>query len=173
MHEKLKVFRYHVWANKTLLNHLKELPDGLYRRHLESVFPTISDVLAHIYSVDNTWFSIMSHESAETIYAAMVNSREEVRDATLDEFEAYFAKIAARYEAFILNQSDLEAISEYPLPRYGVLQANYNDILMHVVNHGTYHRGNITAMLRQMGYAGVATDYGFYLLSERSGYKPS
>ncbi|MEY9869279.1 putative damage-inducible protein DinB [Peribacillus sp. B2I2] len=33
----------------------------------------------------------------------------------------------------------------------------------HVVNHGTYHRGNITAMLRQMGYASISTDYGLYL----------
>jgi uncharacterized damage-inducible protein DinB len=36
-------------------------------------------------------------------------------------------------------------------------------MILHVVNHGTYHRGNITAMLRQMGYASVPTDYGIYL----------
>ncbi|WP_313897918.1 DinB family protein [Brevibacillus sp. FSL L8-0520] len=35
--------------------------------------------------------------------------------------------------------------------------------MQHVVNHGTYHRGNIAAMLRQQGYAGVPTDYVFYL----------
>lgn len=163
MNDTLELFRYHIWANQRLFEHLKELPDGLYRRPVESVFSTISDVLAHIYSVDNTWFSIMSHESPEDTYATMTGTREEVNDATLDEFEAYFAKIADRYVAFILShQSDLEAISEYTL-KFGVLRANYNDLIRHVVNHGTYHRGNITAMLRQMGYAGVPTDYGFYL----------
>ncbi|MEH7531611.1 DinB family protein, partial [Priestia megaterium] len=30
-------------------------------------------------------------------------------------------------------------------------------------NHGTYHRGNITAMLRQLGHPGVMTDYVLYL----------
>lgn len=37
------------------------------------------------------------------------------------------------------------------------------ELVPHVVNHGTYHRGNITAMLRQMGYASTSTDYGLYL----------
>ncbi|MEC5258611.1 DinB family protein [Bacillus amyloliquefaciens] len=30
------------------------------------------------------------------------------------------------------------------------------------MNHGTYHRGNISAMLHQMGYKGVPTDYIFF-----------
>jgi len=163
MNDTLDLFRYHVWANKRVFDHLKKLPDDLYRKPLNSVFPTIGDALAHIYSVDNTWLSIMSHESPEDIYAAMTSSLEEVKDSTLNSFEAYFAKIAARYEEFILNhQDDLEEISEYPL-KFGELRANINDLVRHVVNHGTYHRGNITAMLRQMGYSGVSTDYGFYL----------
>ena len=41
-------------------------------------------------------------------------------------------------------------------------------MILHVVNHGTYHRGNITAMLRQMGYASVPTDYGIYLYINKS-----
>lgn len=32
-----------------------------------------------------------------------------------------------------------------------------------IVNHGTYHRGNLTVMLRQLGRSGVSTDYIFYL----------
>jgi len=31
-------------------------------------------------------------------------------------------------------------------------------IMQHVVNHGTYHRGQVIAMLRQLGAKGVATD---------------
>jgi len=57
----------------------------------------------------------------------------------------------------------LDATTQYRHPTYGVLEARYSDIVQHVVNHGTYHRGNIAAMLRQQGYAGVPTDYVFYL----------
>ncbi|MBE3554365.1 MAG: hypothetical protein IMW85_05085 [Thermicanus sp.] len=33
------------------------------------------------------------------------------------------------------------------------------EIIHHIVNHGTYHRGNIAAMVRQLGQTGVSTDY--------------
>ena len=37
-------------------------------------------------------------------------------------------------------------------------------MVLQVVNHATYHRGNITAMLRQMGHASVMTEYALYLV---------
>ncbi len=38
-----------------------------------------------------------------------------------------------------------------------------SEILLTLVNHGTYHRGNISTMLRQVGAASVSMDYAFYL----------
>jgi uncharacterized damage-inducible protein DinB len=42
------------------------------------------------------------------------------------------------------------------------------DILLHVVNHTTYHRGHITAMLNQMGVQPQATDLPVFLRDTRS-----
>lgn len=56
-------------------------------------------------------------------------------------------------------------------PKYGSLNTRFSEILQHVVNHGTYHRGNVTAMLRQQGYAGFPTDYLFYLLNQQESQK--
>jgi uncharacterized damage-inducible protein DinB len=52
-------------------------------------------------------------------------------------------------------------------PQYGRLDTSISEIVQHVVNHGTYHRGNLTAMLRQQGHPGIATDYLFYLLERQ------
>ena len=52
-------------------------------------------------------------------------------------------------------------------PKLGTLESTYADIILHVVNHGTYHRGNVTAMLRQLGHPGVPTDYVYYLYEKR------
>ncbi|UPW83895.1 DinB family protein [Lysinibacillus sp. Ag94] len=46
MKDTLELFRYHVWANKRVFEHLRKLPDDLYRKPLNSVFPTIGDALA-------------------------------------------------------------------------------------------------------------------------------
>nr|WP_305586406.1 DinB family protein [Fictibacillus sp. WQ 8-8] len=41
-------------------------------------------------------------------------------------------------------------------------------MVLHVVNHGTYHRGNISAMLHQLGDSSVMNDYAFYWYSENA-----
>jgi uncharacterized damage-inducible protein DinB len=41
-------------------------------------------------------------------------------------------------------------------------QNKIEDILIHVGNHGTYHRGQIAMLLREKGYNPVSTDYILY-----------
>lgn len=48
------------------------------------------------------------------------------------------------------------------------MKTTVSELLPHVVNHGTYHRGNITAMVRQAGYASAPTDYGLYLFMKKT-----
>lgn len=160
-----QLHEYHVWANGRVLQHLSELPDDVLYQELQSVFPSIGATLSHMYVADNLWLSAMSDHSLETIGAAIPRFGEEVKDAPLAVFQARFADVAARYRIFFESQADMDAYAEYPHPRHGVLRARYSEIVQHVVNHGTYHRGNITAMLRQMGHAGVATDYVLYLFT--------
>lgn len=162
MTEAIKMYHYHVWANTRVLEHLQELPASLFREPLQSVFPTIGDVLAHMYIVDNVWLSAMSGKT-EDIYNWLPMWQEEVNGASLDTFQSRFSEVAARYERFFVSGKDLQSISDYAHPNHGTLRATCSELIHHVVNHGTYHRGNITAMLRQMGYAGPATDYVFYL----------
>lgn len=81
----------------------------------------------------------------------------------------YVARLE-RFVAPILLQltPDLDKSMTITHPRYGRLDTRFSDILQHVVNHGTYHRGNITAMLRQLGYSGIPTDFVFYLFKQQS-----
>ncbi|OAS89436.1 MULTISPECIES: DinB family protein [Metabacillus] len=48
-------------------------------------------------------------------------------------------------------------------PSYGGFTTSCVELIQHVANHGTYHRGNLTAMLRQLGHQGKPTDYVSYL----------
>ncbi len=160
-----ELYRYHVWGNDKVLRHLGELPEDILHRELQSVFPSVGETLSHVYVVDNLWLSAMAGDSLEAIRASLPSLQDEVKGASLDTFQARFSEVVDRFHVFFERQPDLEAWSEYPHPRFGPLRARYSDIVQHIVNHGTYHRGNITAMLRQMGFAGVATDYVFYLYS--------
>lgn len=166
-HYSLRHYDYHVWANRKVFTHLKELPREIYTQEIQSVFPSISDALAHIYIVDNVWLYTMSGHSYEETAQMRDRWKEETEGASLKEMEKLCDKLTDRYRDFFRQVEDMEAITSYSHPRFGTLKTSYAELIQHVVNHGTYHRGNITAMLRQLGHPGVMTDFAFHLFEEK------
>ena len=67
------------------------------------------------------------------------------------------------YYRFFAEQQDSEQIIITEHPRFGRTEFVLADLIHHVVNHGTYHRGNISAMLHQQGERGIPTDYVYFL----------
>lgn len=155
------IFDYNAWANSTVLNHIKTLPEGVFRQHVKSVFSSIFETFTHIYIIDHGWYSVLSKEYASDDYEAIGRSvkklidkcKEDTPDDMLNKMEA----LNRKFRLFIQG-NDMEHVETFS----GV-SMSYGDVFIHIVNHGTYHRGNVTAMLRQLGFKGTATDYGFYL----------
>lgn len=158
-----KRYGYHVWANEKLIKHLQELPAEICHQEVQSVFPTIYDGLVHLYVVDNVWLGAMSGVSFEEIRNASVEVMERTKGKSLEELLNLYLDLSKQFEEFFQSQSNLQAIQSYHHPQFGTLHASHMDIIEHIVNHGTYHRGNIAAMLRQLGHAATPTDYVYYL----------
>lgn len=156
-------YDYHDWANNRFLEHLKELPDQVYDQEIQSVFSTISEVIIHIYQVDAMWLSVMSSDSFDETMAKIEQIKERSADKGLDQMQMLYTKLAQQYRNFINGVDNPNGSITVEHPRYGVLETSVSELVQHVVNHGTYHRGNITAMLRQQERPGVPTDYVFYL----------
>lgn len=156
-------FEYHLWANKLVYKHLKELPENVCFQEVKSVFPTLYDTLLHMYQTDFIYLYAIKGESFEKIVAAVNQLKEENPERSFEKLEKSYLQLGDKYREFINSLENLHAIISISHPSFGTLTTSYNEILQHVVNHGTYHRGNITAILRQLGYKGVPTDYIFYL----------
>ncbi len=62
----------------------------------------------------------------------------------------------------ILDQEKLETEIKYFTTKGDPFNNSLRDILFHIINHSTYHRGQIAADLRQHGIEPVVTDYIFY-----------
>lgn len=161
-HHAIRQYNYNQWANGRFFEHLKTLPDEIYNKKIESVFSSISEVFAHIYQVDRMWLSVMSGDSFEQTMEIIERGKERSAGKNLHEIQLLFDEVSEQYTAFFNNQ-DLDEVISIEHPRYGALDTPVSELVQHVVNHGTYHRGNITAMLRQQGHAGVPTDYIFYI----------
>lgn len=85
-----QLLRYHVWANRQLVKHLKTLPQDLLAKEMDSVFPTIAQTLGHIISADKVWLSRIQQKSPTRIKDVSFTSVEAAEDA-LNQHEQHLS----------------------------------------------------------------------------------
>jgi uncharacterized damage-inducible protein DinB len=147
-------FSYHVWATKKLLVHLKSLSREVIQKEIQSVFPSVERTLFHLYEVEAVWFSRLKGEPA------LVDKKV---FETIEECEMDFSDLHSEILEWLGDMSDELVSVSYTTSKGEAFENTREEILKHLVNHGTYHRGNIAAMLWQLGEKGVSTDYIYYL----------
>jgi uncharacterized damage-inducible protein DinB len=167
-HPALKMYDYHVWANGVIIDRLKELPKDIYHKGIQSGFSSVSKVLSHIYLTDYAWFDIISGKSMNEAMTSTDQLREEVETKSIEEMKKIFLDLSERNKALLNSQEDIERLIEVDNPYAGLLETSISESVLHVVTHGSYHRGNIATMLRQMGHTSVMQDYGLYLFMPQS-----
>lgn len=147
------LYDYNAWANHRELDAAAQLSQEQFTRQLGSSFSSVRDTLAHICGAEWIWLERFEGRSPASIpdLAAI---------QTVDELRAHWAAQEARLLAYIrgLTQADLDRVLEYKTINFGVYKNPLWQSLQHVVNHGTYHRGQITTMLRQLGAKPILTD---------------
>jgi uncharacterized damage-inducible protein DinB len=165
-HPALKMYNYHVWANGVIIDRLKELPKEIYHKEIQSGFSSVSKVLSHIYLTDYAWFDIISGKSMNDAMAFTNQLREQVETKSIEEMKKIFLDLSERNKALLTSREDIEKLIVVDNPYAGLLETSISESVLHVVTHGSYHRGNIATMLRQMGHTSVMQDFGLYLYSK-------
>ncbi|NRF90353.1 damage-inducible protein DinB [Paenibacillus frigoriresistens] len=153
-HPALEMYNYHVWANQTMLNRLKELPQDVYNKEIQSVFLRYPR-----RSLIYTWWM---RAEAMTDSAQMTVG---VESKSIEEMEKMYVQISERFKTLLNQQENMEKRIVLDNPYTRPRETSLSEMVLQVVNHATYHRGNITAMLRQMGDASVMTEYALYWYS--------
>lgn len=165
-HSVLKMYDYHIWANEVILNRLKELPQEIFHKEVKSGFSSVAKVMSHIYLTDLAWLEIISGKSMSDAMAHTHQLREQMETKNIEEMKASFYELSKRYKEHLSGQKDYEKVIEVDNPYAGLLETTVSESILHVVTHGSYHRGNIATMLRQMGHTSVMQDFGLFLYSK-------
>lgn len=161
----LEMYNYHAWANGVIIDRLNELPEHIYHKEIQSGFSSVSKVLSHIYLTDYTWFDIISGISMDEAMASSSELKKEVEKKSIEEMKKIFIDLYERNKA-ILSTEDMEKVMVVDNPYAGSLETTISESVLHIVTHGSYHRGNIATMLRQMGHTSVMQDFGLYLYTK-------
>jgi len=109
-------------------------------------------VTAHIQLVHLSWNNRM--HGIDTI----VDLWKEVNKDDLSKLNDNNLKVTLE----ILNTVGLEDTFSYKNSQGKEFTNTYKDVLFHLINHGSYHRGQINASLREAGFEPVITEYIFY-----------
>ncbi len=147
------LFRYNRWANARLFEAVARLSPEEFVRDLGSSYPSVRDTLLHIVWAEWIWLQRWNGASPRTVFEAS-----DFPDARV--LRSRWSEIDAGQQAFLETLTDerLIAVVSYVNLQGQVWRYPLWRQMCHVVNHSTYHRGQSTTMLRQLGARAVATD---------------
>jgi uncharacterized damage-inducible protein DinB len=145
LHDAVTLLDYHYWARDRLLEAVEVLTPEQYTKDLGSSFKSVRDTLVHTYGAEWNWYlrwigkspTAMPDPEAFPTLAA-------VRDA----WKAQEAKVRPLVRSM---GDELDLVIKYETLAGDPMESVFSHMLQHVVNHATYHRGQVTTMLRQLG----------------------
>lgn len=147
---------YNVWANSLMVDAMLRLGDGMLDTEVVSSFPSLRATVYHIWSAEYIWLQRlqlaehpvwMAGEFSGTFTEACTHWQGVSRDLLHFVEKQYDDKALAH----ILQFYDRQKVS-HKMPVYQVVQ--------HVINHGSYHRGQLVTIMRQLGVKDIpGTDF--------------
>lgn len=148
-----RLFAYNAWATNRVFEALARVPEPDYIRNLGGSFGTLQATMTHIVAVEKLWLSRLAGKPETALMT--------VQEApSLESLKSVWEDTAARTARFVsrLDEAALEKTTDY-VTTEGIRCANkVQEILQHVVNHSSYHRGQIASMMRQAGAVPLNTD---------------
>lgn len=136
---------YHYWARDIVLDAVTELPREKFLEPVESSFKSLRDTVAHMYAADLVWYKRWMGASTALIPYDQFPDATSIRTAWKD------LETEVRQYVTNLGEAGVNRTYDYKLLSGAPDTAPFWQMLVHVVNHASYHRGQVTTLLRQLG----------------------
>ena len=155
--------RYNRWANRRLYDATAQLSDAQFREDRGAFFRSMRGTLNHILVADRVWLERIEGAGTkpsaldEILYDDFAGLRA-AREAEDERILRVLASTRAeRFESVLSYRSMAGTAHELPLAQ----------VLTHVFNHQTHHRGQAHGLLSQFGLETPSIDFVYFLLESR------
>lgn len=153
-----RLFAYGRWANGQTLGSAEALSAEELARPVGGSFGSVLGTLVHLYGSDRVWLERWHGKSLR----ALPGAQEIVSiDALRDRWRPVEEGMRAFAES--LTAERMAEPLTYVSFKGDTFTRPLGETLVHIANHGTYHRGQVATLLRQLGKTPVSTDYLLYL----------
>ncbi len=142
----LDLFEYNNWANDKIILKLRDID-------IEFPNPTPLKILSHIIASQDTWLERVKNTKSYNIFLWDEYSLQELEVLSLNSYKSWI-KFLTKFE-----ETNFASICEFKNSKGAKMEKTYQDIFQHVVNHATYHRGQINQILKINKIKPVVIDF--------------
>jgi uncharacterized damage-inducible protein DinB len=137
---------YNSWANQKLFDIILKLDENLQQQIVASSFPNLYATVLHMWDAESAWWQRMKLHEKIVIPSENFNP-------TMQEAVNGLLQQNKLWEDWVNNATvpALEHVFAYQNTRKEQFKQPVYQMIHHVFNHGTYHRGQLVTMLRALG----------------------
>lgn len=158
------LYEYNYWANHRLLEIIETLAQEQFTKDLGSSHGGIQGTLVHTMGAEEIWLKRWKGESPATFYSA-----EDF--PTIEALSNQWEMVEMEMMGFchlLKTEEDIKKSISYKNLKGEAFSQPLWQLMQHLVNHSTYHRGQIVTMLRQIGVKPVGTDLVTYFREQHT-----
>ncbi len=150
---------YSTWASRRLVDAAANLGAEELSRDFNTSDKNVLGTLAHVFAGDRVWLARVKGETPGPFLTP--------EDLRLEVLQNDWPALQQRWKLYAdqLSDQDVLAVISYRDTRGNPYQSPLWQILLHLVNHGTHHRGQVSGFLRAMGHTPPPTDLIAYYRS--------
>jgi uncharacterized damage-inducible protein DinB len=137
---------YTAWASRALVEAASGLSQAELTRDFGTADKSVLGTLVHVFAADRVWLTRLQREPK----AAFITDA----DYSLAVLQNDWPALHARWKAWAagLTEAETRADVSYTDMRGNPWRQPMWQLILHVVNHGTHHRGQVSGFLRTMGH---------------------
>lgn len=160
------LFAYDRWANHRLFLAASSLTNEQFTRDLGGAFRSVRDTLAHIVGGEWGWLSYWTAKSHSSAFLDDLWNRHDALFCS-DAFPNFAAvrqkwvEIESELTDFVNQLTDQALATMLPVR---TTQISLAHLMQHLANHSTYHRGQVSLMMRQLDTKPPSTDFALFLI---------
>ncbi len=141
-----KYASYNFWANKILLEKCTQLPVEIIHKNMSSSFESIYKTLFHMMEVESVWWQRLKLQEH-------VNLPEKDPEENFEGLSKKLLKSSQQWSNWVqeANEKNITHVFGYQNTHKEYFKQPVYEMLLHLFNHQTYHRGQIITMMRQNG----------------------
>ena len=148
---------YNIWANNLVISWLQQLTNEQLHQNINSSFNSIFKTVLHIVGAEKAWYNRINNQTIIWFPSVFTGQTKELIEAWISTSEHLKTTIANFEENNYYNNLNITSLNGQQITM------QYLNIFTHVLNHSTYHRGQIVTMLRQVGFTNITSlDYSTF-----------